>query len=73
MLEIFLPLSIAEILSGKNARAWVSIVLYFRKNKCDFIKNPQTRNARAFLPFNISAVGSVKTEGHHDEWKFSIT
>ena len=25
----------------------------------DFIKNPQTRNARAFLPLNISAVGSV--------------
>ena len=25
----------------------------------DFIKNPQTRNALAFLPLNISAVGSV--------------
>ena len=25
----------------------------------DFIKNPQTRNARPFLPLNISAVGSV--------------
>ena len=25
----------------------------------DFIQNPQTRNARAFLPLNISAVGSV--------------
>ena len=25
----------------------------------DFIKNPQTRNARAFLPLNISAVSSV--------------
>ena len=25
----------------------------------DFIKNPQTRNACAFLPLNISAVGSV--------------
>ena len=25
----------------------------------DFIKNPQTRNARAFLPLNNSAVGSV--------------
>ena len=25
----------------------------------DFIKNPQTRNVRAFLPLNISAVGSV--------------
>ena len=25
----------------------------------DFIKNPQTRNARSFLPLNISAVGSV--------------
>ena len=25
----------------------------------DFIKNPQTRNAREFLPLNISAVGSV--------------
>ena len=24
-----------------------------------FIKSPQTRNARAFLPLNISAVGSV--------------
>ena len=24
-----------------------------------FIKNPQTRNARRFLAFNISAVGSV--------------
>ena len=24
-----------------------------------FIKNPQTRNARAFLPLNISIVGSV--------------
>ena len=30
---------------------------YFFLN--DFIKNPQTRNARAFLPLNISAVGSV--------------
>ena len=28
----------------------------------DFIKNPQTRNARAFLPLNISVVGSVKEE-----------
>ena len=28
----------------------------------DFIKNPQTRNARAFLPLNISAVGSVSTD-----------
>ena len=28
----------------------------------DFIKNPQTRNARAFLPLNISAVGSVKLD-----------
>ena len=28
----------------------------------DFIKNPQTRNACAFLPLNISAVGSVKEE-----------
>ena len=28
----------------------------------DFIKNPQTRNARPFLPLNISAVGSVITE-----------
>ena len=25
----------------------------------DFIKNPQTRNARSFLPLTISAVGSV--------------
>ena len=25
----------------------------------DFLKNPQTRNARPFLPLNISAVGSV--------------
>ena len=25
----------------------------------EFIKNPQTRNARAFLPLNISPVGSV--------------
>ena len=25
----------------------------------DFIKNPQTRNARTFLPLNISSVGSV--------------
>ena len=25
----------------------------------DFIKNPQTKNARAFFPLNISAVGSV--------------
>ena len=25
----------------------------------DFIKNPHTRNVRAFLPLNISAVGSV--------------
>ena len=25
----------------------------------DFIKNPQTRDARTFLPLNISAVGSV--------------
>ena len=25
----------------------------------DFIKNPQTKNARTFLPLNISAVGSV--------------
>ena len=25
----------------------------------DFIKNPQTRNVRSFLPLNISAVGSV--------------
>ena len=30
---------------------------YFFLN--DFIKNPQTRNARAFLPLIISAVGSV--------------
>ena len=29
----------------------------------DFIKNPQTRNARAFLPLNISAVGSVNCHG----------
>ena len=28
----------------------------------DFIKNPQTRNARAFLPLNISAVGSVASD-----------
>ena len=28
---------------------------YFLYN---FIKNPQTRNARAFLPLNISVVGS---------------
>ena len=28
----------------------------------DFIKNPQTRNARAFLPLNISPVGSVNCE-----------
>ena len=27
----------------------------------DFIKNPQTRNARTFWPLNISAVGSVTT------------
>ena len=27
----------------------------------DFIKNPKTRNARAFLPLNISAVGSVNS------------
>ena len=26
----------------------------------DFIKNPQTRNARAFLPINISTVGRVQ-------------
>ena len=25
----------------------------------DFIKDPQTRNARAFLPLNISVVGSL--------------
>ena len=32
----------------------------------DFIKNPLTRNARAFLPLNISAVGSVLSDrsGH---------
>ena len=30
----------------------------------DFIKNPQTRNARAFLPLNISAVGSVEKLVH---------
>ena len=30
----------------------------------DFIKNPQTRNARTFLPLNISAVGSV---GQYDQ------
>ena len=29
----------------------------------DFIKNPQTRYARAFLPLNISAVGSVTMSG----------
>ena len=28
----------------------------------DFIKNPQTRNACAFLPINTSALGSVITE-----------
>ena len=28
----------------------------------DFTKNPQTRNARTFLPLNISAVGSVIQE-----------
>ena len=31
--------------------------IFFLKN---FIKNPQTRNALAFLPLNISAVGSVQ-------------
>ena len=31
----------------------------------DFIKNPQTRNARAFLPLNISAVGSVVRNYSH--------
>ena len=30
--------------------------IFFLNN---FIKNPQTRNARAFLPLNISDVGSV--------------
>ena len=29
----------------------------------DFIKNPQTTNAGAFLPLNISAVGSVHWVG----------
>ena len=28
----------------------------------DLIKNPQTRNARAFLPLKISAVGNVGLE-----------
>ena len=28
----------------------------------DFVKNPQTRNARTFLPLDISAVGSVLTD-----------
>ena len=32
----------------------------------NFIKKPQTRNARVFLPLNISAVGSVAFEGHHN-------
>ena len=43
----------AEILSGKNARAGVSMVLYFFK-----YKTIETQ-ARAFLSLNISAVGSV--------------
>ena len=31
-----------------------------------FIKNPQTRNARAFLPLNISAVGTVNSTTIYD-------
>ena len=29
--DILITLPIAEILSGKNVRAWVSTVLYFKK------------------------------------------
>ena len=43
-------LPIAEILRGKNAWAWVSMVLY--------LKTIET-HAHTFLPLNNSAVGSV--------------
>ena len=38
----------------------------------DFIKNPQTRNARAFSPLIISAVGSVLHEVHFFLGKIKI-
>ena len=39
----------------------------------DFIKKPQTRNAREFLPLNISAVGSVYVYVGYVLWAKSMT
>ena len=36
----------------------------------DFIKNPQTRNTHAFLPLNISPVGSVR--GNKSQYEFNL-
>ena len=51
-MENIYTLPTAEILRGKNARAWVSMVLY--------LKTIET-HTHTFLPLNISAVGSVQS------------
>jgi hypothetical protein len=45
------------MLTPKRLPRFFHIFRIFFKN--NFIKNPQTTNARTFLPLNISAVGSV--------------
>ena len=44
--RILLTLPTAEILSGKNARAWVSMVLYLKKIEIKMLKQKRNPGSR---------------------------